>query len=291
MAGIHSQILRDLENEDPVLISDNELIEAFQRGDATAGNKLFIKHHRMVLKIVLEITNGRWFDDDCFHAGAVGMYEAVKRFDTSLGYTFLTYAVPWIKKYVYLEACNAVLPAGGVSFSRDFKCRLYRFVGFRMIGLTDEEIKCKMYITDSLFKLLDSAASQASRPTTLTMAASDLYADSETDEEVPTPGLPSVLSAEEMMLEKEAINYFLDIIESINDDTSEIILKNILFEKIDEALDITRISDIIGNVPLNNEEMMAKLNLVNKRELFALRRKAYRLLRKALASRNEEDYD
>jgi hypothetical protein len=68
----------------------------------------------MILKVTISITNGKWFDDSCIHAGAVGIYEAAKRFDTEKGYTFLTYAVPWIRKYVMLEVCNDALPAGAL---------------------------------------------------------------------------------------------------------------------------------------------------------------------------------
>ena len=276
LAGFHSRILKQLEHTTPVTEDDASLVLAFRAGDDTAGYKLFVKHHKMVLKVVLDITKGRWFDDDCFNAGTVGLYEAAKRFDIDRGFTFLTYAVPWIRKYVYLEACNSVLPAGGISFSRDFKERMYRFIGFHMMGMADEEICERMNITPTLLEELKVAARTTSQPSSLTMSAADLYGGPE-DEEVPVPGLPSAPSAEEVVMESSAIDRFAKIINSIQDDQCRFILRNILFANADDPIDILGESVIIGR-----EAQMKALGITKVSEYNTIKRKAYRVFRKAL---------
>lgn len=288
MSGIHSDILKVLEAEDEVLIDDVVLVEAIRNGDPDAGYKLFVKHHRMVLKIVLSITNGRWFDDDCFNAGAVGMFEAVKRYDTTLGYAFLTYAVPWIKKYVYLEACNAVLPAGGISFSRDFKERMYRYVGFKMLGMSDDKIQARMNVSAAMLEEISLATRNTSRPSPLMLQLDELYGDNESSESVPVPGMPTVSSAEEIALELDDIKYFIKVIESIPDEVSKTLLRNILVDKIDET---TAVGDERYALPSKNiSEILKEVGATNKLDYFRLRKKAYRHLRKAMRE-SEREYE
>ena len=147
---VSSPVLDKLAAHDPVLEDDASLIRRFRKGDKDAGYLLFVKHHRMVLKVILDKTKGKWFSDDVLHAGAIGLYEAARRFDLTLGYTFLTYAVHWINKYVLLEICHDALPAAGVMFGESFKDRLYRYIGYELSGLTEEEILKKMRISESL---------------------------------------------------------------------------------------------------------------------------------------------
>lgn len=195
----YCQVLQDLSNEPPVEESDVDLVTAFQAGHISeAGHKLFLRHYKMVLKITLSLTNGRWFDDSCIHAGAVGIYEAAKRFDVSKGYTFLTYAVPWIRKYVMQEVCNDVLPAGGIVFGRDFKERLFRYIGHRMVGRTDEEISVLLKLPMREIERLSAAASIASRPLSLTSGEQN---DNDPKEQIEVFVEPATESAEDTYVE------------------------------------------------------------------------------------------
>lgn len=289
MAGIiHSNLLKQVESEEPVLDSDNDLIEAFKNGDQRAGYKLYVKHHKMILKVVLSITNGRWYDDDCLIAGTVGIYEAAKRFDPELGFAFLTYAVPWIKKYVYMEVCNAVLPAGGVSFTRNFKDRLYRYIGFKMIGLSDDEIKAKMMISDEILAEMSLAAYSTSRPLSLTMPADDVFGSDDATEEVPTPGMPTSASAEEVIVEKEMVENYIRLIDQIEDVRCRFLLKNALVINIDYAAELIEMEPIIGR-----KEQMKFLGITSLAQFNNVKRKAHRVLRKAIRAqeRVEEDVD
>ena len=285
LAGaIHSYLLKEVESAEPVIETDNELIEAFRAGDEQAGYKLYVKHHKMIIKVILSITNGRWYDDDCLVAGTVGIYEAAKRFDPTLGFTFLTYAVPWIRKYVYIESCNAVLPAGGICFTRNFRDRLYRYIGFRMIGMTDEEIKLKMKVSDELIQELSLAARTTSQPLPITLPIGDLLSDEDGDAELPTPGMPSVASAEDVVMERSEIERFISVIDSIADEQCKYILTNTLLSTVDYA------AEVIGQQPvLDTRLQMQHLGLEKMSQYRNLRRKAYRLFRKALRAQERVD--
>lgn len=287
MAGnIHSNLLKQVESEEPVLDSDNALIEAFRNGDQNSGYKLYVKHHKMILKVILSITNGRWYDDDCLIAGTVGVYEAAKRFDPELGFAFLTYAVPWIKKYVYMEVCNAVLPAGGISFTRNFKDRLYRYVGFKMIGLSDEEIKSRMAITDEILAELTLAAYTTSRPLALTLPVGDIYSNDDSDDEIPMPGMPTSASAEEVIIERETVENYINVIDQIEDERCKFLLKNALIMNIDYAAEILEIEPIIGR-----KEQMKFLGITSLAQFNNVKRKAHRVLRKALRAQERVEDD
>jgi len=173
---ISSPLLKSLINVPVPTTPDVELIEKFKAGDAEAGNALFLKHYKMILRVVLDITGGKWYDDDCMHAGCVGMYEAVRRFDPTLGFTFLTYAVPWIRKMVLIEVCNDAIP-GGITFGRDFKDRLFRYIGLSMLGYNDDEIAVQMRLTNKAVAKLSKAAHDASRPVELTVDMAEEQSD------------------------------------------------------------------------------------------------------------------
>lgn len=272
----HSTIFKELKNTPPVLTSDEELIERLKAGDAEAGNKLFLKHHRMILKVIFSITSGKWFDDDCFSAGAVGLFEAAKRFKPELGFKFLTYAVPWIRKYVYIEARNSLLPAAGVAFSRDFKERVYRYIGFKMMGMPDYEIQDRLGVSDRVFEKVKLAVRLTSRPSALTEPKIDDTDGSET--EAPVEGLPSTISAEDEYISDEAIQRYRAIVETIPDEVSKRILNNL----------INCMLDVEGTECLTDDQLMETLRL-SKHAFLAQKRKAYRAFRVAISKANAEE--
>ena len=170
--GLHSEILRELAEADdllgPIKTGDAELISEFNKGNLEAGHNLFRKHYKMIIKVVLDATKGRWFSDDCFQSGAIGLYEAAKRFDATMGNKFLTYAVPWIRKFVLLEVTNSVLPVCGIRFTNVFRDKLHVFIGLIIVGKSKAEIIDRMKISEKLYDQLDLAAFRASQPLVLT---------------------------------------------------------------------------------------------------------------------------
>lgn len=260
---IFSPLLKYLASLDPVTTPDKVLIQKFKDGDTEAGNDLFTKHYKMIVKIVLDSTNGKWYDDDCLHAGCIGLYEAVKRFDPERGFTFLTYAVPWIRKYVILEVCSDTLPAGGISFGRDFKERLYRYVGYKMMGYSDAEISNLMKLPGKEIARLSAAAYEATQPVSLTNIRN---VEDEEQSDYSIDGVPIVQSAEDE---------YLDI-----DFKKEV-------EKIVRGMDETAQFILNHTLELNGLDFMPKQQLtkalgLSVQDFLEERRKAYRKLKVAL---------
>ena len=226
---------------------------------------LFVKHHKMILKIIFEVTRGRWYDDGCLQVGGIGLYEAARRFDISRGYAFLTYAVPWIRKYVYIEACNDALPAAGVAFTRDFKEKLFRYIGYSMSGTPEEEIRRLLKVSDLGLKRLEEASRFASRPINLSSLEPG-------DDEPPMFLVPSVPSAEDDMFdehsedpefEDDRVVEILEYIDSLPAAQSRIIRNSFAEEK------------------LGRHALQAQLGLTNT-EFINEKRAAYRALKSYL---------
>ncbi len=72
------------------------LIEAYRRGDAAAGEELFLLNRPLVFRIAGRFS-GRGVDaDELFEVGCLGLVKAINTFDLSRGCAFSTYAVPLI---------------------------------------------------------------------------------------------------------------------------------------------------------------------------------------------------
>ena len=269
---IQSPLLRELADAPEVAEDDYSLINRFRDGDRQAGHLLFVKHHKMILKVVIDVTNGRWYDDDCLNAGAVGLYEAAKRFDTTLGYTFLTYAVPWIRKYVHIEVCNDALPAGGIAFGRDFKERLYRFIGYKMVGKTEEEIATLMKISVNDVRRLASAATSTSRPVSLNNIRNE---EEEEGADYELNGMPTERSAEDHFLDDELKRVVEETVDEMDED-SQFILNHTL---------------CVNNADyMERKELIRHFN-VQAPEFTRLKREAYRKLKQALIRRRAVNND
>lgn len=222
---IYSPLLKELADAQDVTESDYELIDRFKVGDKEAGHLLFVKHYKMILKIIIDVTDGRWYDDDCLHAGAVGLYEAAARFDKSLGYTFLTYAVPWIRKFVLIEVQNDALPTGGIAFGRDFKEKMYRFIGYKMVGKTLDEIAELMRLSPQEAQKISDAVTATSRPLSLNNILK--YDDSEEGEDYELKGMPKEQSAEDEYIDEELRRSVEELVGGL-DERSQFILNHTL---------------------------------------------------------------
>jgi RNA polymerase primary sigma factor len=209
---IYSPLLKELANMPDVTEDDNTLIAQFKDGDDTAGFKLLVKHYKMIVKVILDTTGGRWYDDDCLQSGALGLYEAARRYDNTLGYKFLTYAVHWIRKYVILEVCADSLPMAGLAFGRDFRERLYRYIGHKMTGAKDEEIAEIMGLNPKEIEKLSRAAHVASRPVSLNQIKN---AEEEEQTDYDMDGVPATPGADEIVLDAEFQAQFKEIFKTL----------------------------------------------------------------------------
>ena len=263
---IYSPLLKTLADASDVTESDYELIDRFKDGDRDAGHLLFVKHCKMILKVIIDLTDGRWYDDDCLHAGAVGLYEAALRFDKTLGYTFLTYAVHYIRKYVLLEVQNDALPTAGISFGRDFKERMYRFIGYKMVGKSVEEIAELMHLKEAYAVKLSNAVLSTSRPVSLNSIHNE---EDEEGVDYELTGMPSVASTEDVYLDEELQRLIEDIVAEL-DERSQFILNHTLCVNDHGFMDRGALSKHFG---------------VTMLEFSKFRREAYRKLKQALIKR------
>lgn len=58
-------------------------------------------HLGLVIWLAAQLVPDDTLREDAVQAGYVGLLEALRRFDPTRGTSFSSYAVPWIKKYVY----------------------------------------------------------------------------------------------------------------------------------------------------------------------------------------------
>ena len=76
--------------------SNAELIEKYKSGDESAADLLVENNMGLVYSVVKKFAYCRCDNEDLTQIGAIGLIKAVKRFDTSFGVRFSTYAVPMI---------------------------------------------------------------------------------------------------------------------------------------------------------------------------------------------------
>lgn len=204
--GLYSTLLKQLRNLDVTDVEDAKIIQMMREGDRHGNYLLFCKHYRYILRRIIEITQGNWYSDDILQAGAVGLYEAAKRWDPSRNCTFLTYAHYWIVKFLYIEIRNELLPLGGLGLGRDAKERLFNFIKYLMMGLSDEEIMARLRISEKTLnelKILNSIASHTKSLDTMVIGNGE---DNE-DESYNLVGVPSHPSAESEFLTEEFLSY------------------------------------------------------------------------------------
>ena len=223
---IRSDYLKILEDQRKEITETDEYLtsEYSRTKDIQLAQKLFIKHYKLSLWVIEQITRGRWYSDDCLQAAALGVLHALQKFDTDKEVKFTTYAVFWIKKYVYQQAASETLPLGGIVIPQAKKELLYRFLSLSMMGLTDTEIQEKLKLNTagmnelqdrmilarvySYEDLLLSAETEGSQLNIALMrepSAEDIYIDKETEEEQHT--LIETLLESLTELEREVIEY------------------------------------------------------------------------------------
>ena len=244
---------------------DQILIDLYNAGDAHASQQLFIKHHKLILKIIFDVTRGHYYDDDCLQAGAVGLCEACRRFKPEVGVVFTTYAYYWIKKYVMMEVCNEILPAGGIVFGRDLKDKMFKYIGLKTTGFSEDEIAVKMKMTKAEVARIATMVSQASRPLS---TSARVVNDRNGTEEYELYGLPSVASAEDTVLDAkdtaEYTRYIEEVINSMESERERYLLNHTL--------------GLNGHDIIDRLEMLKELG-ITARALGDLKRTAYRRLK------------
>jgi hypothetical protein len=91
--------------------------------------------------------------------------------------------------------------SGGIVFGRDFKERLFRYIGYKMAGKSDYEISVILKLPITEINRLSDAANIASRPVSLSSSNSQ---DNEATEAMEMGYSPSAPSAEDDFIEDDS---------------------------------------------------------------------------------------
>lgn len=108
------------------LKSDEEikLSKLIKKGDRKAFNKLIKANLLFVVKVALNYQNQGVPLEDLISSGNKGLIRAVKKFDGSKNFKFISYAVWWIRQAILEELANhsriVRLPSSGVSKIENF---------------------------------------------------------------------------------------------------------------------------------------------------------------------------
>jgi RNA polymerase sigma-32 factor len=97
-----------------------------ESGDAEAARKLVVHNLRLVVAIAYQYRRAWANILDLFQEGSVGVMEAVKRWEPSLGPRFGTYAAYWIRAYVlrFLMTNSRLIHVGNTRAGRKLFFRL-----------------------------------------------------------------------------------------------------------------------------------------------------------------------
>jgi RNA polymerase primary sigma factor len=87
-----------------------DLIVAYKNGDARAGEKIITANLRFVISVAKQFINTGVPLADLISAGNIGLMHAVERFDHSLKFKFISYAVWWIRQSILQEITNHSRP-------------------------------------------------------------------------------------------------------------------------------------------------------------------------------------
>jgi RNA polymerase sigma-32 factor len=113
----------------PRLTDDEERVlgkAVRERGDREAARKLVVHNLRLVVAIAYQYRRAWANILDIFQEGSVGLMEAVKRWEPSLGPKFGTYAAYWIRAYVlrFLMTNSRLIHVGNTRAGRKLFFRL-----------------------------------------------------------------------------------------------------------------------------------------------------------------------
>lgn len=93
-------------------MTNEALVERIRNGYSVTGNmQLLYENNLPLIKRYIKPYTAYEPMEDCLQEAYFGLWEAVKRYETSENVLFMTYAGYWIKQSVqrYIEKCGAVV--------------------------------------------------------------------------------------------------------------------------------------------------------------------------------------
>lgn len=264
--GIKSRILHQLRALPTPTETDHEIIKMIRDGNPKGRDLLLAKHYKYILAKIISATQGNWYSDDILQAGIIGLFEAANRFDLSRHTTFLTYGHSWILKYIYIEIRNDLLPLGGIGIGRDAKERLFNYIKYIMMGLSDEEIMERLNINRKTLLELKVLTVTTSRIKSLDNIMNPSNPDVDEIEPYNDIGIPTHSSAEDEVLSNELFIYIEHQVNLLRKD------EPVIADVLDLSLGLN------GKQQLTKNEICDKLQ-INKREFTRIQREGNKYLR------------
>lgn len=105
-----SLMLKDLISK-PLLSQEEELdlLLKTKAGDMDARNELITHNYRLIYKVAKEFNDDFFSFMDLFDIGVMGLIHAIEKYDINSGYKLVTYAMYWIRSYMFREKCSKSL--------------------------------------------------------------------------------------------------------------------------------------------------------------------------------------
>jgi RNA polymerase primary sigma factor len=254
----------------PLLLpeEERELSRLAKGGDETAKRRLIEANMRLVLNIAKHYRNRAVPFEDLVQEGAIGLMNAVERFDPDRGYRFSTYATHWIRQTIGRAIGNkgkAIrLPAHITDALR--KIERARTLLLRELGRdpTVEEISAACDITPERLLILLQCAQD---PISLDMMVGE-------DENTDLGSLisdPSQADPESAMLNREAIRHLQAILADLTERERRVMRRRL---GLDEEQNGAVLGDIGREMSLSRERIrQIEIQALKKLRLLAQRRR------------------
>jgi len=137
---------------------EKELIIKAQKGDNKARDIVVNSNILFAIKKVFKYKNymksGKILPEDLIQEANLGLIKAVKKFDTTRGYRFITYATWWIEAYIktYIIQNVSIMKFGTTSDGRVLFYKIGKIYEMKAEGKSDQEIADILNVKVKSFK-------------------------------------------------------------------------------------------------------------------------------------------
>lgn len=221
-----------------------ELSKKIKNGDKNASNRLIEANLRFVISVAKQYQNKGLSLVDLIQSGCEGMLEAVKRWDETRGFKFISYAVWWIRQSI-IQAIS--------SECRTVRIPMNQIVNMNKINKASIKLEQELGRIPSVEELSSETELNSSK---INLTLSSINKSISLD----TP------------FKDEDVSCLLDIIpDSLS--TDETIINNSVSERIELVLsklsnresDVIRMSFGLGMIPMTLEEISERFGITSER--------------------------